>query len=303
MARAIWQGSISFGLVEIPVALFPAESPHELGLSMLDKRDFSPIGYKRYNKSTQKEVEWANIVRGYEHTKGEYVVLSDVELKRANPALTQTVHILQFVDADEIDAIYYEKPYYLAPMSKKSRGYALLHATLKRTNTLGIARIAVHTREHVAAVGVRGPALVAYLLRFDDEIRDPDEIASISDVESLRVTPKEVAMAEKLVNEMKEKWRPEKFRDEYKHDVMKLVEKKISSGNIHALPKAEKDERAPRGEGRIIDLMPLLKKSIEGTRRSESDASDSRSSAKSTRATATRKRTARAKPRRVRRSA
>jgi DNA end-binding protein Ku len=131
MSKTIWQGAISFGLVEIQVGLYPAEHSHDLGLKMLDRKDFSPVGYKRYNKTTQREIDWDDIVRGYEYTKGEYVVLSDEELRRANPAVTQMVRILYFVDAKEIEPIYFEKPYYLAPLSKKSRGYALLRDTLK----------------------------------------------------------------------------------------------------------------------------------------------------------------------------
>lgn len=269
MARAIWQGSISFGLVEIPVGLFPADRSQDLGLTMLDKRDFSPIGYRRYNKSTQEEVAWGDIVRGYEYSKGEYAVVTDVELKRANPALTQTVQILQFVGQDEIDPIFYEKPYYLAPLSKKSRGYALLRDTLARTKTVGIARIAVHTREHVAVVGVRGEVIVLYLLRFADEIRDADDLPNVVDTAAMRIQPKELAMAERLIDEMREPWRPEKFKDEYTRDVMKLIEEKIASGKVHAIPR-EREPAAPRATGRTIDLMPLLKKSIEGTRRSES---------------------------------
>ena len=270
MARAIWQGSISFGLVEIPVGLFPAEKTKDLDLTMLDKNDFSPIGYKRYNKTTGEEVEWNDIVRGYEYSKGEYVVLSPAELRRANPALTQTVHILHFVDADEIEPIFYEKPYYLAPLKKNSRGYALLRETLKRTKTYGIARIAIHTREHIAAVGDRGNAIVLYLLRFADEIRSPSELGNDDyDIKAMAVQPKEIDMAEKLVASMREKWRPTKFKDEYSNDVMKLVEKKVKSGDIHAVVTEDEDEKPRARSGKLIDLMPLLKKSIDSTRRSE----------------------------------
>jgi DNA end-binding protein Ku len=267
MSRTIWQGTISFGLVEIQVGLYPAEHSHELGLKMLDRNDFSPIGYKRYNKTTQREIGWDDIVRGYEYTKGEYVVLSDEELRRANPAVTQMVRILYFVDAEEIEPIYYEKPYYLAPLSKKSRGYALLRDTLKRTNTLGIARIAVHTREYIAAVGERDHAIVLYLLRFADEIRSTEDLEGIR--EPVKLDAKEIEMAEKLLAVMKQKWQPEKLKDEYANDVKKLVEKKVKAGKIHVLPDSSEDEEPAPRQAKIIDLMPLLKKSIENTRRSE----------------------------------
>jgi DNA end-binding protein Ku len=294
MARAIWQGSISFGLVEIPVALFSAEKkPHELELTLLDRRDFAPIGYKRYNKNTQKEVAWDDIVRGYEHAKGEYVVLTDAELERANPALTRTVQILQFVDADEVDPILYEKPYYLAPARSPSRGYALLRETLERTHKLGIARIAIHLREHLAAVGARENGIVLYLLRFADEVRSFDELET-ADAKEPALNAKELSLAQKLVAEMTEKWNPGKFKDQYARDVQKVVEAKIESGDIHAMPE-EKTEHPRRGGGKIIDLMPLLKQSIEGTRRSEArDRSPTRS---------VKKHAARSKPARVRHSA
>lgn len=268
MARAIWKGTISFGLVEIPVGLFSAEKAHESNLTMLDKRDFSPIGYKRFNKATQKEVAWDNIVRGREYAKGQYVVLTDTELKSANPAVTQMVQILQFVDADAIEPIFFEKPYYLGPLRKNSKGYVLLRDTLKRTKTYGIARIAVHTREHIAAVGERENALVLYLLRFADEIRSPEGLEHLELEKKVSVMPKELAMAEKLVESMKEEWRPERYKDEYTRAVKKLVETKVASGKVHAMP-ADKETPIPAAKGKIIDLMPLLKQSIEGTRRAE----------------------------------
>jgi len=281
MARAIWQGSISFGLVEIPVALFSAEKkPHELQLTMLDRHDFSPIGYKRYNKTSQREVAWDDIVKGYEHEKGEYVVLTDAELAEANPALTQTVQILHFVNASEIDPVLYEKPYYLAPARKMSKGFTLLRETLKRTKKLGIARMAIHSREHIAAVGWRENGIVLYTLRFPDEVRSYEEVAG-GDGQEPSISTKEIAMAEKLVGEMTEKWRPQSFKDEYAHDVLKLIEKKVASGDIHAMPEHEKTTRRAPSEGKLLDLMPLLKKSIEGTRRLETkERSSGRSTAK-----------------------
>jgi DNA end-binding protein Ku len=270
MPRAIWQGSISFGLVEIPVALFSVEKkPHELELTMLDRRDFSPVGYKRYNKTTGREVSWDDIVRGYEHAKDEYVVLTDAELERANPALTQDVQILHFVEASQIDPILFEKPYYLAPARRPSRGYALLRETLEHTQKLGIAHIAIHLREHIAAVGARGKGLVLYLLRFPDEIRSFDDLHDLKGAKEPAPQTKELALAQKLVAEMTEEWHPSKYKDQYARDVRRIVEEKIESGDIHAVP-VEKRTRARTKGGRIIDLMPLLKQSIEGTRHSES---------------------------------
>jgi DNA end-binding protein Ku len=274
MAKAIWKGNLSFGLVEIPVGLFPADDEHSLDLTMLDRHDFAPIGYKRFNKRTQKEVEWKDIVRGYEHEKGEYVVLTDAELRNANPAITQTAQIVEFVDAADIEPIFYEKPYYLAPLSKQGKGYALLRETLKRTRTVGIARIAVRTREHLAAVGVRGNALILHLLRFAAEVRSPSDVPGVD--AHPRLDPKELAMAARLVASMKDEWKPERFKDQYSRDVLALVAKKVKSGDIHALRSdAEDTERRPRA-GKIIDLMPLLRQSLASTRRAETSKANER---------------------------
>lgn len=260
MARAIWQGSISFGLVEIPVALQSAERPHELDLTMLDRRDFSPVGYARYNKNTEEEVPWDEIVRGYEYEKDQYVVLSDEDLKRANPELTKTVHIERFVDPDEIDPIFLEKPYYLTPMKKRSKGYVLLRETLQRTSTVGIARIAIRTREHVAMVGVRGKLLLLHLLRYADEIREPADFET-EDLADARASAKEIQMAVRIVEGMKEKWKAGDYEDQFSNDLLELIERKVASGKVHDITPPTR-ERAARG-GKVIDLMPLLKKSLE----------------------------------------
>jgi DNA end-binding protein Ku len=270
VGRAIWQGSLTFGLVEIPVALLSAEKPHGIQLSMLDRRDFSPVGYLRYNKATEEEVPWAEIVRGYEHEKGQFVVLTDEDLASANPALSKTVDILRFVEQSEIEPIFYAKPYYLGPLKKKSKGYVLLRETMRNAGVVGIARIAIRTRSHVAAVGVRGDALLLHLLRYEDEIRAPQEIENVdADLEAVGVTSKEVAMAQKLVEGMTETWVPAEYRDEYTEDVLRLVEQKIAAGRTHDLSGAP--GIAGRGRGRetgtLIDLMPLLKKSLEAKHR------------------------------------
>jgi len=260
--RDIWKGSITFGLVEIPVALVSAEKPGGFSLTYLDRRDFSPVGYKRYNKSTEKDVPWSEIVRGYEYAKGEYVVLGKNDLQRANPALTQTINIEQFVDASEIEVIFFEKPYYLEPLKANSKSYALLRETLRKTGKVGIARVAVRTREHVAVVGVRENALVLYLLRFADEIRPPKALENVGGKGRAAVTPKEIQMAERLVEDLTSPWEPEAYKDDYVDDVKKLVKKKIEAGEVHALDDKPL-ERPKQQRGEIIDLMPLLRKSVE----------------------------------------
>jgi DNA end-binding protein Ku len=265
--RDIWKGALTFGLVEIPVALVSAEKPSEkISLSYLDRRDFSPVGYRRYNKTTEKEVPWSEIVHGYEYEKGEYVVIGKGDLRRANPDLTQTIAIEQFVDAGEIDPIYFEKPYYLEPLKENSKSYALLRETLKRTGKLGVARVVVRTRESVGVVSVRGPALVLYLLRYAQEVRNPEDLDRIGrGGKSPSVSPKELQMAERLVADMTGEWDPTQYKDEYANDLKKVIHAKIDSGDVHEID--DKEEAAkPRARGEILDLMPLLKRSVEASR-------------------------------------
>jgi DNA end-binding protein Ku len=270
--RALWKGVIEFGLVEIPVGLVSAESPKELKLSLLDRRDFSPIGYNRYNKNTQKEVEWADIVKGYEYQKGDFVVLSEKDLREANPKLTQTVSILHFVDGADIDPIYFDKPYYLQPLTRGknrvSKGYILLREALKKADKVGIAKVVIRTREYLAAVGVRGEILMLYLLRFDKEIRSSESLTGASLKSSdAGVQPKEIEMAEKLVESMAAEWKPERYKDEYTSQVMSVIDKKIAAGDLHSLPSPEDEAgEEPKARGEIIDLRPLLQQSLAAAR-------------------------------------
>jgi DNA end-binding protein Ku len=262
--RDIWKGSLTFGLVEIPVALVSAEKPGaKISLSYLDRRDFSPVGYRRYNKKTEKEVPWSEIVHGYEYEKGEFVVVNKKDLRHANPDLTQSISIEQFVDAAEIDPIYFEKPYYLEPLKENSKAYALLRETLVRTGKAGVARVVIRTREHVGIVNVRGPALVLYLLRYAEEVRKPEELDRLHrGSRKVAVSPKEIQMAERLVEDMTGEWDPAQYKDEYAKDLVKMIHEKIRSGDVHEVD--ERDEAPqPKKRGEILDLMPLLKRSIE----------------------------------------
>lgn len=261
MARSFWKGSLSFGLVEIPVTLRPAEDSKELGFTLLDREDFSPVGYKRYNKSTGKEVSWDHVVRGYEYEPGQYVVLTDEELKHANVKATQTIDISEFVDQKEIDPAYYETPYYVEPVKKGSKSYTLLREALKRSGRVGIAQIVLRTRQRLAALTVRDGGLLLDVLRYPHELREVD-----SDAISKRgagVSQREIEMAERLIGEMAAQWNPARFHDTYQEDVLALVRRKVKSGQTHAIvePEETRAERAPRRE--VVDLMPLLKKSLE----------------------------------------
>ncbi|WP_434047095.1 MULTISPECIES: Ku protein [Sorangium] len=268
MPRSIWKGSISFGLVQIPVALYPAEEPNELHFTQLDKRNMTPIRYERVNRETGEPVSWDDIVRGYPYEKGEYVVMSDEDLRRANVEATQTVDILDFVDEADIDPMYYDKPYYLAPASQNSKkkspvtAYVLLREALRKTGKVGIAKVVIRTREHLAAVRPNGRALVLNLLRFAHELRTDEELdLPEMDAEGKGLGKRELEMAERLVAEMSTAWKPEKYKDEYRDDVMKLIEKKVKSGQTTTPAEASEDEDRPREPG-TVDLIALLKKSL-----------------------------------------
>ncbi len=260
MARSIWKGSISFGLVNIPVGLYVAETSKELHFNLLDRRNMAPIHYQRINAETGKEVPWDETVRGYEFEKGRYVVLSDTDLKRANPKGSQTVDIVDFVDLADIDPVYFEKPYYLAPERQGAKSYALLRETLRRTGKVGIAKVVIRTRQYLAAVAPMGDALVLDLMRFQDELRDPAELDLPAGKQG--VTEKELKMAERLVEAMVDKWDPGRYRDDFRVDVKELIERRVAAGQLEAGP-AGPGPRQPAG-GKVLDLMSLLKRSVEG---------------------------------------
>ncbi len=275
MARAIWKGSISFGLVQIPVGLFSAASPDELSFRQLDKRNLSPIGYKKYNKNTGEDVEGEEIVKGYEYESGHYVVLSDEDLRRANPEKTQTVEITDFVDLDDIRAVYFDKPYYLAPTGKNKKAYALLREALRRTGKVGIAKVVIRSREYLSAVVPDGDVLVLEILRYPHEIRSTDDLeVPRGDAQELGVSERELAMAEQLVQGMTAEWEPAKYTDSYRDDLMQLIQARIESGSTNAPDETPVEDVAAGEKGDVIDIMALLKRSVEATGRGERIAAD-----------------------------
>jgi len=280
MARAIWKGAITFGLVNIPVELYPAEDRKSFKFSMLDKRDFSPVGYKRYSKGSGKEVEWGDIVKGYEYEKDQYVVLSDEDFRRANVKATQTIDIRAFVDAGEIPAEYYETPYYLAPGARGEKVYALLRETLKSTGRVAVAEVVIRTTQHLAAVLPSERALMMVTLRYADEIRPASGLElPAAGLKAAGVTQKEVDLAKRLVDDMTESFDPTQFKDTYHEDLMARIEEKIEKGQTHEITRADKDEeRAPRATN-VIDLADLLKQSLGkggGKARKSAAANDER---------------------------
>jgi len=265
-AKAVWKGSIDFGLVNIPVTLHAAEASRTLDFDMLDKRNFARVRYRRVNEKTGGEVPWNDIVKGYQYEKGKYVALTDKDFQAANVEATQTIAITEFVNAADISPIYFDKPYYVEPGKNGRRAYALLRDTMKRTGKVGIANVVIRTRQHLAVLHVQGPLLVLNLLRFAHELRDPASL-NIPPVDTKKSSPSraELKMAERLVETMKGTWKPERYRDEYRDDLLRLIAKKVKLGRSKSVPT---EKMAPRAKttGRVIDIMHLLRRSVEKQR-------------------------------------
>lgn len=261
-ARSLWKGAISFGLVHIPVEMYPAVSEQGLDLTMLDRRDFAPVGFKRYNKGNDAEVSWDDVVKGYQYSEGEYVVLSEEDLRRANPDATGTIDILAFVDGADVPLLYYDQPYYLAPGKGGDKVYALLRETLRRAGKIGIATVVIRVKQHLAALVCVGDTIVLNTLRFSDEIRDTDDLkVPSSSAKAATLTDKELAMAMALVEGMSEAWKPEQYHDTYREDILALVEKKVQAKETKTITMPGK-ERAGVTSSNVVDLVALLQKSI-----------------------------------------
>ncbi|MBX3585177.1 MAG: Ku protein [Ramlibacter sp.] len=262
-SRVLWKGAISFGLVHIPVALHPATVAGGLDFDWLDKRSMDPVGYKRINKKTGKEVASANIVKGLEYEDGQYVVLSNEEISAAYPRATQTISIETFIAAPELPFLYLERPYYVAPINKGAKVYALLRETLRKTGRIGIARVVIQTREHLAALVPSGDGLVLNLLRWGDEIR-PMEGLNLppQSAKSAGLSERELKMAAQLVEDMSGEWKPESFRDLFRDEVMALVKRKVKAGETETVTPIEPQEPPGAGGAQIIDLTELLQRSL-----------------------------------------
>jgi DNA end-binding protein Ku len=267
MSRVLWKGAISFGLVNIPVELYSAEKRNELSFTMLDRRNLAPVGYQRYNKETGEEVPWEEVVKGYEYDKDRYVVLSDEDFRRANVEATQTVDILGFVEAERIPQTYFDTPFYLVPGRGGEKGYALLRETLRRANKVALANVVIRTKQHLAALLPVENMLVLNTLRYADEMRELSEFdLPAENLGALKINEKEIDMALRLVENMSEEWNPEEYHDTYREDIMALIEQKIRAGKTEVItePGTEPDDSAKAAE--IIDMMTLLKRSIESKR-------------------------------------
>ena len=264
MQRSLWKGAISFGLVHIPVQMFSAEDKSRaLDLNMLDKRDFAPIGYKRVNKDTGREVDWDDIVKGYEYEKDHFVVLSPEDLRRANVEATQTIDILAFVAGGEVPVVYYEQPYYLTPDKGGDKVYALLREALTRSGMVGIAQVVVRARQHLVALLPMGDMIVMNTLRYHDELKPSDdfELPRVG-TRKLALQDKEVEMALALVKGMAGAFEPEQYHDTYREDVMAVVQRKIKAKQTRLITEPEPEQEAPAKGDNIVDLMALLRESV-----------------------------------------
>jgi DNA end-binding protein Ku len=264
MPRELWKGAIQFGLVHIPVSLFPAEERQELSFTMLDRRDMQPVGYKRFNKTTGDEVAYEQIVKGYELDEGHFVTLEKEDFKRANVEATQTVDIVGFIERESLAPYFFESPYYLAPGKHGDKGYALLRETLVRTGRVGIATVVIRTREHIAALYAVDNVLVLNTLRYASELRNPGELKVPDDLARVKVTPRELDMAERLVEDMAVEWDPTKYHDTYRDDLLKLIEEK-AAGKVRKAPKAAKEPASAD----VIDFAALLERSLAGGKRTK----------------------------------
>lgn len=255
----MWKGAISFSLVHIPVALYPAARAQSIDLDLLDKRDFSPIGFRRYNKTTGKEVQWKDIVKGFQHRKGDYVVLTDEDFRRANVEATQTIDIQQFVDAEAVPPYFFETPYFVVPDPKSGKVYRLLHDVLAKSKRLAIATIVMRTRQSIAALLPVGDMIVLNTLRYANELLPAVEVEGSR---SAKPTARELQMAQKLVDDMTEAWKPEQYHDTYIEDIKRRIAAKVKAGETKALTAPEPRSRQRAAGGKVVDLMSLLEQSL-----------------------------------------
>ena len=276
MARALWKGAISFGLVTIPVSLYPVKNAREnVTFHMLHGSDLRRV-HSRWVDDEDHEVPFEEIVKGYEYEKDRYVIVDEADLKAANVEATQSIDIMHFVDAAEIDIAFYDTPYYTEPTKVGRRAYVLLRETLERTGKVGVARVVIRERQHLCAVLPDGPAILAYTLRWPYQLRDATDLDLPSEkVDELGLSAQELKMAEQLVEIMAAPWEPEQYRDTYREDLLSLIDQKVKAGDAVATPEPPKPEAK---EAEVIDIMGLLKQSVEARRSVEARGTATRKS-------------------------
>jgi DNA end-binding protein Ku len=252
---SIWKGSLSFGLVNIPVEVRTAIQGDHISFRMLHEEDLTPIKYERVSSSTGEAVPWKEIVKGYEYAKGKYVVLTDEDFKTAAMEASRTLEIVDFVQQDEIDPRYFETPYFLVPSKGGEKAYALLREAIRKTNSVGIGKIILRQKQHLAGIKVVGEALVLEIMRFANELIDTD---SLNLPKSDLVRPQELQMAEQLVTSLAEPFDPSKYSDDYRLNLMRVIKAKMKGKKIALTPEPEE----PRG-AEVVDLMTRLRESLD----------------------------------------
>ncbi len=281
--RTLWKGAISFGLVHIPIGLYSATSSTDIDFDWLDKRSMEPVGYKRINKVTGKEIANTDIVKGVEYEDGRYVVLTGDEIAAAFPQMNQTIEIEAFIDADEIPLMYLERPYFTAPLKRGEKVYALLREALRKSNKAGVAKVVIRTKQHLAVLVPCGRALVLNLLRWGGEIRSFEQLdLPPAGVKEAGIKEAELKMAVELIEEMTQPWDANDFRNSFVEEIHKLIEAKAQSGEVADVPEVEHGKAQPSSAD-VIDLTSLLKRSLGSDAKSRpAKKARKRSSAKST---------------------
>ena len=261
MAKSLWKGEISFGLVSIPVSLVSVEEKNDLKFHLLDSKTQSRVRYQRVSEETGKEVAWNDIVKGWEYEKGSYVIVDEKAFETASPDLFKSINIDEFVDLKDIDNLYYSKPYYLQPESKNKKAYVLLREALKKSNKVGVAKVIIRTKESLSLIIPHDYALLLYLIHFADEIREEDDInLPKDDIKSYKVTDKEIKMAETLIKDMTTQWKPEKYHNEYRETMQKWLDQQTAK-----LKKSGKKikKTVPKSNESVVDFISLLKDSLK----------------------------------------
>jgi len=260
-SRGIWNGAISFGLVNIPVELHSATKESGLDFDWIDKRTLDRVGYKRINKRTGEDITTENIVKGIEYEKDQYVILSDDEIHQALVKSTQTIELVSFVSSEEIPLVYFDRPYYLVPSGSGKKAYILFRETLKNTKRAGIGLVVIHNKQHAAAIIPEGNALILILLRWEHQIRSLSEL-ELPTTDAATVTEGEISMAEQLVASMTNPWDPDALKDSFTDKVMALVDEKVKTGQISSISEFEEVPASAAFE-EVIDFTELLKKSLQ----------------------------------------
>ncbi len=262
MPRVIWKGAITFGLVHVPVALYPASQEVGIDFDWLDKRSMDPVGYKRVNKRTGKDIEADNIVKGIKQDDGDYVILSEEQIKAAYPQSTQTIEIESFVQASEIAFTLLDTPYYLEPVGKGDKVYALLREAMAEAGVIGIARVVMHTKEHLAALVPSGAALVLNTIRWASEIRPLSDLKLPAEGKAASgLKPSELKMAAQLISDMTQPWKSGDYSDRFGDAIRALVSKKVTAGETETVASLE-DAPTGAGTANVVDLTALLAQSL-----------------------------------------